>query len=136
MRYDLLNWQGQVIGSTRERDTAIRLQNVAYENGSSLQLSECREDGDVRYVNAYDCNRAYGGPEEGGWWFDTGVLLASVPVTTQADEDTTQLRLRAIFWPRFEGNHNINSVLCEGQLSVCVEDELGHDYPTHRPHYE
>jgi len=24
------------------------------------------------YVNAYRVSRAYGGPEEGGWWYDVG----------------------------------------------------------------
>lgn len=32
------------------------------------------------YVNAYLVTRQYGGPEEGGWWYDTGTPLASVPV--------------------------------------------------------
>jgi len=31
------------------------------------------------YVNAYLTDRRYGGPEEGGWWYDTGEPLASVP---------------------------------------------------------
>ena len=24
------------------------------------------------HLNEYVANRAYGGPEEGGWWYDTG----------------------------------------------------------------
>ena len=29
----------------------------------------------MRYILAfYEMDRAYGGPEEGGWWFDTGTL--------------------------------------------------------------
>lgn len=32
------------------------------------------------YVNIYDYGRAYGGHEEGGWWFDTGIPIGSIPV--------------------------------------------------------
>ena len=30
------------------------------------------------YVNTYECGRAYGGPEEGGWWYAYGTLLKRV----------------------------------------------------------
>jgi hypothetical protein len=29
----------------------------------------------IWYVNIYETNRAYGGHEEGGWYYDTGDLL-------------------------------------------------------------
>ena len=32
------------------------------------------------YVNVYSMTRHYGGPEEGGWWYNAGEPLASVPV--------------------------------------------------------
>ncbi len=94
------------------------------------------EDKWPKYVNAYDHNRSYGGPEEGGWWFDTGTLLGSIPCTNDEQVEKTKEWLSAVFGPNFEGNHDIGSVLCEGQLQILVEDELGHDYPTERPHYE
>ena len=28
------------------------------------------------FVNVYEVSREYGGPEEGGWWFDTGQPVA------------------------------------------------------------
>jgi hypothetical protein len=33
--------------------------------------------GDTRYiwVNVYDTAKRYGGPEEGGWWFETGTPI-------------------------------------------------------------
>ena len=27
------------------------------------------------YVNEYEVDRKYGGPEEGGWWYDTGKFI-------------------------------------------------------------
>jgi hypothetical protein len=35
------------------------------------------------YINAYAVTRHYGGPEEGGWWFNAGRPLASVPISVQ-----------------------------------------------------
>ena len=34
----------------------------------------------VAFVNAYAVTRHYGGPEEGGWWYNAGHPLASMPV--------------------------------------------------------
>lgn len=35
---------------------------------------------DLLYVNAYSVTRHYGGPEEGGWYFNAGEPLASIPI--------------------------------------------------------
>lgn len=32
------------------------------------------------YINVYLVGRAYGGPEEGNWYYDVGTPLASIPV--------------------------------------------------------
>ncbi len=36
-----------------------------------------------KYVNAYFVTRHYGGPEEGGWWYDCGEPVASLPVKAE-----------------------------------------------------
>lgn len=45
----------------------------------------------IAYVNAYAVTRHYGGPEEGGWWYNRGTPLASIPIpcvfTTAHDRD-------------------------------------------------
>jgi len=33
-----------------------------------------------RYVNVYSIDRLFGGPEEGGWWYDTGTPVLTVMV--------------------------------------------------------
>lgn len=91
---------------------------------------------EIRWVNAYDHNRAYGGPEEGGWWFDTGVFLSSIACRTDEEVDFAKAYFHRIYDPRFEGHHDISSVICEGVLQITVDDEPGADYPTERPHYE
>lgn len=35
---------------------------------------------DLLYINAYSVTRHYGGHEEGGWWFNAGEPLASIPI--------------------------------------------------------
>lgn len=34
----------------------------------------------LMYVNAYEVTRHYGGSEEGGWWYNRGEPIASVPI--------------------------------------------------------
>lgn len=41
------------------------------------------------YVNVYLVTRHYGGPQEGGWWFDVGEPLASVPVPADSVKGQT-----------------------------------------------
>lgn len=36
------------------------------------------------YLNVYAVTRHYGGPEEGGWWYNAGQPLASVPIKAVA----------------------------------------------------
>lgn len=40
----------------------------------------------MRYIVAlYEIDRAYGGPEEGGWWYDTGVLERPIALTRSTE---------------------------------------------------
>lgn len=89
-----------------------------------------------QWVTAYNTNRSYGGSEEGGWWFDTGEVLASIPCYTEDQIEIAKGTLKRLYGPQFEGNHDIGSVLCEGRLLIVVEDEQGEDYPKENPHYE
>lgn len=36
------------------------------------------------YLNVYAVTRHYGGPEEGGWWYNVGTPLASVPIKAES----------------------------------------------------
>lgn len=35
------------------------------------------------FLNVYAVERAYGGPQEGGWWYNYGIPLASVPMPAE-----------------------------------------------------
>lgn len=38
------------------------------------------------YVNIYDTGRVKGGNEEGGWWYDVGTPIGSIPVELTSEE--------------------------------------------------
>lgn len=42
----------------------------------------------VKYANAYVTDRLYGGPEEGGWYYDCGEPVMSLPfIVNECDEE-------------------------------------------------
>jgi hypothetical protein len=67
------------------------------------------------YINAYKVYRAYGGPEEGGWWYDMGTPVASIPISTE------YRRGQEYFFQ--SGEIVIQKCrYCEGQGTVACED--------------
>jgi hypothetical protein len=90
-----------------------------------------------KHVNAYEVNRAYGGPEEGGWWYDFGRPLGSILVEDNKDEiKAAKEKLKAIFGPAYENNRTRFSVLGEDNLEIYVQDHPAATFPSERPHYE
>lgn len=84
------------------------------------------------WVNAYEVSRQYGGPEEGGWWFDSGDPVHSQRYPTEAAARAAADRARAKF-PRTDKRY---SVLGGEDYQVCIEPHPARSYPTERPHYE
>jgi hypothetical protein len=106
-------------------------------------------------VAIYLANRAYGGPEEGGWWFDCGELVREAPdginpndlLTVFKGEGareeaisyaaTLQLSLDAHLNSPRGYRANLSSVCCEGRYVARVTDTFPEPhYPAVRPHYE
>lgn len=86
----------------------------------------------IKFVAAYSVDRAYGGPEEGGWYFDTGSLKA-VRVCRAEEVEAMVEELRVEF-PR---TGRRNSVLSGPDFDVTVHDTYPvEEYPVVRPHYE
>lgn len=100
------------------------------------------------YVNAYEVTQHYGGPEEGGWWYDSGEVLASSPVILPDDfprkpidsedmdadfdwwkrvrsldvVDAETRRIESAFSPDFEGRREKSSAASDGaELQVSVQ---------------
>lgn len=95
------------------------------------------------YVVAYAVERRYGGPEEGGWWYDTGSVIhvSYVPVqTTDRAALLTELRdeyarVEARLRPAY-GNDDRGDVHGGPDLNVCIKTHWPTDFPAERPHYE
>jgi len=86
------------------------------------------------WVNVYSVTRHYGGPEEGGWWYDAGEVVASTP----ADNEDEANQLAATCREKFKDMEwgNIYSVNGGVQIRVLVEDQPGEAWPARTPHYE
>lgn len=92
----------------------------------------------VQFVNVYETGMAYGGPEEGGWYYDTGVVVKSMPVLRgKAERLLERVRDRCDRINRDERRRCPSSVLSRGDYLVAwLEDRPGEDYPRERPGYE
>jgi len=88
------------------------------------------------------CDRAYGGPEEGGWWYDTGEPSDKHAEFTRGfkrafDAFRYARRLNEQYAEKWnEGRRDINSVLSEGQFFAEVFDGQPASWPKTRPVYE
>jgi hypothetical protein len=97
-------------------------------------------------VAIYEIDRAYGGPEEGGWYFDAGVPSTEYAVHTRffPETDTEAIdayveELRALVDKvnHDEGRRSPSSVLSNSDyLAVETCEGFPTAYPTHRPRYE
>lgn len=93
-------------------------------------------------VAVYECNMEFGGPEEGGWWFDSGSLTRIMKVFKSEDlaydyarKLNNKLKSR-VTGPNF-GRHDYSSVVSEGEYRAYVYDDHAPKYfPEERPHYE
>lgn len=90
-------------------------------------------------VAAYELDRHYGGPEEGGWWYNSGELRRVLKVCHREDEAyRLARRLNKIIGKMQEGRPNIYSMAYQGgQIGIEVYRYKAPEfYPEERPHYE
>ena len=93
-------------------------------------------------VAVYDAELAWGGPEEGGWWFNAGTLVRVV--RTFASENRAYAysrRLNARLESRVigpnVGKREKSSVLSDGVFEAHVyQNTAPAGFPEVRPHYE
>jgi hypothetical protein len=96
------------------------------------------EDGDpVWFVNIYETDRIFGGPEEGGWYYDAGHLMATYQISGSYDNAANLMEdVRNGEW---ESTGNSGSVTYSGG-DYDYEITLGAPgvdfYPEERPFYE
>lgn len=93
-------------------------------------------------VSVYLEDLAYGGPEEGGWYYNTGELVRTVKLFRSEERANDYCRrlnqkLRSREFGPNKDRRDISSVLSEGIYSADVhEDFAPRYYPERKPHYE
>lgn len=90
----------------------------------------------VLFANAYSANRLYGGPEEGGWWYDSGLPVASIPLPEDDDEARERWMDYLQKHVGWTSEHGTGSVLGHDVFEKRVEDHFAESYPEETPHYE
>ena len=90
------------------------------------------------YVNAYETRLVYGGPEEGGWWFDTGTPTGQSwgPFATLEEAWDQQAALAENVNEWNEGRWPKHSVNSDGRYELHVEGHEPREYPERSPRYE
>jgi hypothetical protein len=97
------------------------------------------------HINVYERFRHYGGPEEGGWWYDSGVYLPMKSIVLDAIEYTAEQANRFALNLQDQLNaasdeHEVPPVHSVGyhggRYTVQTSEEVGADWPAERPHYQ
>ena len=91
------------------------------------------------FVNVYLHDMAYGGHEEGGWWFPVGEFIKgeAFPSSDKAKIEECVERFQA--WCDEENedrNSDTSSVNSEGEFVVRRQSKPGEHYPKTTPYYE
>lgn len=85
------------------------------------------------FVSVYEVNRIYGGPEEGGWWYDTYRLITSSKKMKKCRALTVQAELQEKWSQENEGD--INSVLGGANYHVYIEPVVGYHHDVKKQYY-
>ena len=90
------------------------------------------------YVNEYEVDRIYGGPEEGGWWYDTGKYIKCHGIfSSNIEAMDCKASLGKYVRDKNEYKHPPDSVLSKGDWTdIIIEHEEGKHFPERTPRYE
>ena len=88
------------------------------------------------YVNAYIVTLGYGGPEEGGWWYDINAPLASIRVRTEEQAEIAFNLLEDLYREDWSEEPKRSSVASNGDLRIVIEGDRAQFTPETKPHYE
>lgn len=126
------------------QETNAAQQNLQRNPGEDLEGAEGGSE-ELLSVAVYETNRSYGGPEEGGWWYDVGkptdnpflgVLTRFFLKKEEAFAYRDSLESVVAEANRREGRRDPGSVLCDGYYEVLIMDGYPRAYPEERPYYE
>jgi hypothetical protein len=98
----------------------------------------------MHYIHCYEVRQEYGGPEEGGWWYDSGEPVEDWKLLMCEDAEQAYFVCRALntaetVRAKEEEDYEYTSVLSykSRHYAYTVEDTpMAEAYPKARPHYE
>lgn len=100
---------------------------IAFNAQKEMKFSVC-------YVTAYEVTRHYGGPEEGGWWFNHYEVLATIPVKGYDHARKSMDALKEGFFHLQHGD--IHSMAGGVEIRVLCESEKAQYETRQWPVYE
>ena len=120
------------------RDPLIRGENAWRTNDCPGfvypdEKCDCRCHWGIYYVNAYEVARCYGGPEEGGWWYNSGEPVESVRFDSLRAAETYRDDTGSIKFPLTKKRY---SVLDGEDYDLLIECYFAKPWPDERPRYE
>lgn len=90
-----------------------------------------------RYINVYEWEQRYGGPEEGGWYYEWLTLVSSKRVLCRRKGEYGWRPLKKGLLDRIRANTGkFGKYHYEGGTAAYVEAVKGQSASTRRPHYE
>jgi hypothetical protein len=84
----------------------------------------CHFDGEPTVVTVHEIWQQYGGPEEGGWYFQCGEPIENICIFSKTQAVRELLRLHT----KYEDE--------EGEYDIRLDQKYAEYYPSERPHYE
>lgn len=87
----------------------------------------------IWFIAVYDVSRNYGGPEEGGWWYDSGTLIEVHACSTYEQAE----QLREALREDYPDSGKRYSVLGGDDYDISIGVEIpAAFFPEEIPHYE
>jgi len=86
------------------------------------------------YLNVYAVTRHYGGPEEGGWWYNWYTHILGICVTNLDGIEKT--RLEEFLYKCYPNEGNIYSIRGGTEYEICYEETLAESQTKEKPYYE
>jgi hypothetical protein len=124
-------WRTNKCPASIHRDSVFEGSELVTEGGWDQCSCQCHWG--QFYVNAYGIDRNMGGPEEGGWWYDSGTPVESVRFTTLREAEAYKIEAEVKF-PRTRARYSMAD--SEADYDVMIEPKFAEPWPDQRPHYE
>lgn len=86
------------------------------------------------FVTVCQDDRAYGGPEEGGWYYDTRQIVEKHFCPDLLTLCTAMQRVNFRYMD--VSTYDVGSDLSEGVYTTFIGTDVPEEYPTEQPHYE